>query len=56
MPKNREMKKLITLLVLIFFNTLAFANGEAVLKPRLVVLTDSQNMQMDDTSKAATFE
>ena len=40
MSKNREMKKLITLLVLIFFNTLAFANGEAVLKPRLVVLTD----------------
>ena len=43
-------------LVLMFFNTLAFARGEAGLKPRLVVLTDSQNMQMDDTSKAATFE
>ena len=40
MSKNREMKKLITLLLLITFNTLAFASGEAVLKPRLVVLTD----------------
>ena len=40
MSKKREMKKLITLLLLITFNTLAFASGEAVLKPRLVVLTD----------------